>query len=78
MSKGVCVQKNPYKIDLAVGDHFWCSCGLSKKQPFCDGSHKGSAFSPVKFTLDKPETKYLCGCKATANQPFCDGSHTKL
>ncbi len=78
MSNGVCVQKSPYKVDLEAGDHYWCACGLSKKQPFCDGSHKSSAFTPVKFTLDKAETKYLCGCKATSNQPFCDGTHNKL
>ncbi len=78
MSKGVCVQKSPYAVELEAGDHYWCACGLSKKQPFCDGSHKGSEFSPVKFILDKKETKYLCGCKATNNPPFCDGTHNKL
>ena len=50
MSNGVCVQKSPYKVDLEAGDHYWCSCGLSKNQPYCDGSHKGSAFTPMKFT----------------------------
>ena len=59
MSKGVCVQKSPYAVELEAGDHYWCSCGLSKKQPFCDGSHKGSEFTPVKFTLDKKETKNI-------------------
>lgn len=78
MSKGVCVQKSPYAVELEAGDHYWCACGQSKKQPFCDGSHKGSAFAPVKFTLDKKETKYLCGCKATNSPPFCDGTHNKL
>ncbi len=78
MSKGVVVQKSPYKVELEAGDYYWCSCGLSKAQPFCDGSHQGSAFKPVKFTLAEKETKRMCGCKATANQPFCDGSHNKL
>ena len=78
MTKGVCVQKSPYAVELEAGDYYWCSCGLSKKQPFCDGSHKGSEFTPVKFTLEQKETKYLCGCKATGNGPFCDGTHNKL
>lgn len=78
MDKPVCAQKSPYAMELEAGDHWWCACGLSKKQPFCDGSHKGSGFSPVKFTLEKAEKKYLCGCKATGNAPFCDGSHNKL
>jgi CDGSH-type Zn-finger protein len=78
MSQGVCVQKSPYKLELEAGDYYWCSCGLSKNQPFCDSSHKGSTFKPVKFTLEQKETKRMCGCRATANQPFCDGSHNKL
>jgi CDGSH-type Zn-finger protein len=78
MTKAVCVQKSPYAVELEAGDHYWCACGLSKKQPFCDGSHIGSSFTPVKFTLDKKETKYLCGCKATKTAPFCDGTHNKL
>jgi len=78
MTKAVCVQKSPFKVELEAGDHYWCACGLSKKQPFCDGSHKGSSFTPVKFTLEQKEKKYLCGCKATTNSPFCDGSHNKL
>lgn len=78
MDKPVCAQKSPYAVELEAGDHWWCACGLSKKQPFCDGSHKGTGFAPVKFTMEKAEKKYLCGCKATGNPPFCDGSHNKL
>lgn len=78
MSKAVCVQKSPYAVELEAGDYYWCACGLSKNQPFCDGSHKGSGIDPVKFTLDKKQTKYLCGCKATQAAPLCDGSHNKL
>lgn len=78
MDKPVCAQKSPYAVELEAGDHWWCACGLSKKQPFCDGSHKGTGFAPVKFTMEKAEKKYLCGCKATGNSPFCDGSHNKL
>ena len=69
----------PFPIDLEKGsDYYWCSCGKSKNQPFCDGSHKGSDFSPKKFTAVKTKTAYLCGCKKTSNSPFCDGSHNKL
>ena len=78
MSKPVCVQKSPFLVELEAGDYYWCSCGKSKKQPLCDGSHKGSDFNPVKFTLTEKKNVALCGCKHTANQPFCDGSHSKL
>ena len=56
---------------------FWCSCGLSSKQPFCDGSHKNTEFSPVKFIADETKKMFFCTCKQTNNQPFCDGSHNK-
>ena len=57
--------------------YFWCSCGLSSKQPFCDGSHKNSEFSPVRFIADETKKMFFCTCKQTNNQPFCDGSHNK-
>ena len=57
--------------------YFWCSCGLSSKQPFCDGSHKNTDFSPVKFIADETKKMFFCTCKQTNNQPFCDGSHNK-
>ena len=56
---------------------FWCSCGLSSKQPFCDGSHKHTEFSPVKFVADETKKMFFCTCKQTNNQPICDGSHNK-
>ena len=57
--------------------YFWCSCGLSSKQPFCDGSHKNTEFSSVKFIADETKKMFFCTCKQTNNQPFCDGSHNK-
>ena len=57
--------------------YFWCSCGLSSKQPFCDGSHKNTEFSPVKFIADETKKMFFCTCKQTNNEPFCDGSHNK-
>lgn len=71
-------QKAPYALDLTAGDYWWCSCGKSAKQPFCDGSHKGSEFSPTKFTIEADKKVWLCGCKHTAGQPFCDGKHKDL
>ncbi|TAH48943.1 MAG: CDGSH iron-sulfur domain-containing protein [Betaproteobacteria bacterium] len=72
-------QKSPYAVDVEAGkQYFWCACGNSKNQPFCDGSHKGGPFSPVAFTAENTGTLFLCGCKHTANPPYCDGSHKKL
>ncbi len=56
----------------------WCSCGESSKQPFCDGSHKGTEFSPKVFVAEETKTSYMCNCKHTANQGFCDGTHKTL
>ncbi|MBS0544009.1 MAG: CDGSH iron-sulfur domain-containing protein [Proteobacteria bacterium] len=72
-------QKAPYAVEVEGGkQYFWCACGRSKSQPFCDGSHKGTGFSPVGFTPETSGTVFLCGCKHTANPPYCDGSHKKL
>lgn len=72
-------QKTPFAVDVEAGKtYFWCACGQSKKQPFCDGSHRGSSFNPVKFTAETNKTAWLCGCKQTASAPFCDGSHKAL
>ena len=72
-------QKAPYKVDVEAGkSYYWCSCGQSKTQPFCDGTHKGSEFTPVKFDADESKTVYFCGCKYSANKPLCDGAHNKL
>jgi len=78
MAEPACPQKLPYVLDLVPGDYWWCACGLSKNQPFCDGSHKGGPFTPVKFTVAKAEKLALCGCKKTHTPPFCDGTHKSL
>lgn len=78
MSEPLSPQNAPYPVDVEQGkNYYWCSCGRSQKQPFCDGSHKETGFQPVKFSAEKTETVYLCGCKKTAKSPFCDGTHNK-
>ncbi|KAI9361237.1 hypothetical protein DFJ73DRAFT_814512 [Zopfochytrium polystomum] len=72
------VQAAPFAVDLEPGKtYYWCACGKSKSQPFCDGSHKGSSFSPKAFTVEEAKKYFLCGCKITETGPFCDGTHRK-
>jgi len=71
--------KSPTEVDLVDGKDYWfCTCGKSDKQPFCDGSHKGTEFKSYKFTAKKTGKAWLCQCKHSDNIPFCDGSHSKL
>lgn len=73
------VAKTPAMVELESGkEYYWCACGRSKSQPFCDGSHAGTGLTPVKFTAEKDGKAALCRCKGTANQPFCDGTHAQL
>ncbi|MCI5107378.1 MAG: CDGSH iron-sulfur domain-containing protein [Pseudomonadales bacterium] len=68
----------PYPVEVEEGqNYFWCACGLSKSQPFCDGSHKGSGITPVKYTATESKKVFFCGCKETAAEPLCDGSHNQ-
>lgn len=79
MSQPDIPQKAPYAVDVeAWKKYFWCACGRSKSQPFCDGSHKGTDFTPVEYKAEKSEKVWFCGCKHTANRPLCDGTHQKL
>jgi len=72
-------KKAPYAVKVEAGQtYYWCACGRSASQPFCDGSHKATAITPLAFTAEKTETVYLCGCKHTKTPPFCDGTHNKL
>ncbi len=69
-------QMSPYMVEVKEGkQYFWCSCGKSKNQPFCDGSHAGTSFEPVPFVAEKTGTMSLCGCKKTDDGPHCDGAH---
>lgn len=79
MDKPKIAQKAPIPVDLKKGEtYYWCTCGRSDNQPFCNGAHKGTSFEPLAFTPEKDGTAYLCACKYTSNPPYCDGTHDKL
>jgi CDGSH-type Zn-finger protein len=79
MTEPVIAQKSPYAVEVEAGKtYYWCSCGRSAKQPFCDGSHKGTEFVPLAYRAEKAGTVYFCGCKHSGKKPLCDGAHSKL
>jgi CDGSH iron-sulfur domain-containing protein 3 len=79
MSQPVVAQKSPYGVEVVAGrSYWWCACGQSKRQPLCDGSHKGTEFTPVEYKADADKTVWFCGCKQTKGVPLCDGSHKAL
>ena len=78
MEKGQRAENSPIGVDVVEGkSYFWCSCGKSTKQPFCDGSHKGTEFTPLAYKAEETKKMFFCACKQTNNPPFCDGSHNK-
>lgn len=78
MTEPLIAQKGPYILELDPGTYWWCACGRSKSQPFCDGSHQGTGLTPIQFTLDKRAQVALCGCKRSGSKPYCDGTHRSL
>ena len=78
MTEPKIVQKKPYVMESKAGKHAWCACGRSDKQPFCDGSHRGTGITPIVTNIEEDKTIAWCGCKHSKNKPFCDGSHSKL
>lgn len=78
-AKPIVAQKSPFAIDLEAGKtYWWCACGRSAKQPFCDGSHKGTGLSPMQYTAAGATKAWFCGCKASKKAPMCDGTHKTL
>ena len=79
MNKPVVAQKSPIAADVEAGKtYFWCACGRSANQPFCDGSHKETEFTPVKYQAQESGKVFFCCCKNTGNVPLCDGTHKTL
>ena len=78
MEEPVIAQKKSYALEMNPGTYWWCTCGRSQSQPFCDNSHKGTGFSPIETRIDSPQRVAWCGCKHTKTPPFCDGSHKTL
>jgi len=78
MTEPVRASNTPYAVDVEAGkSYWWCACGKSAKQPFCDGAHKDTDITPLKYEATETKKVFFCGCKATAKQPMCDGSHSK-
>jgi len=79
MTNPVRASDTPFAVDVEAGkSYYWCSCGKSSKQPFCDGSHKDTEFVPLKYDAEESGKVFFCGCKVTEKQPLCDGSHSKM
>jgi CDGSH iron-sulfur domain-containing protein 3 len=79
MADPVIVQLAPFPVKVEAGEtYYWCACGRSATQPFCDGSHKDTEFSPIEWKARRTATAYFCGCKHSVNKPLCDGTHGKI
>ena len=79
MEKPIQADNKPQMNELETGKNYaWCACGKSSNQPWCNGSHKGSNFTPKIFKVEENKKAAVCMCKMTSNPPFCDGSHAKL
>jgi len=78
MKQPLIPSKRPALLDLDPGTYYWCSCGRSANQPYCDGSHKGTGFTPIEFAVEVQKKVALCNCKHSAKSPYCDGSHKRL
>jgi CDGSH-type Zn-finger protein len=79
MTEKICVQKKPYAAEVVAGNtYYFCSCGRSQTQPFCDGTHKGSGLKSIHYLAAETKTVYFCGCKQSKLGALCDGTHKTL
>ena len=78
MEKPRIAAKEPAVLSLEAGTYYWCQCGRSRDQPFCDGSHQGTGIEPIEFSLSETQEVALCQCKQTKTPPYCDGTHQTL
>ncbi len=78
MSEPEIAQRAPYVLEMEPGEYWWCRCGRSKNQPFCDGAHQETDIKPMQLTIEEKKKYALCGCKCSNNQPFCDGEHKRI
>ena len=79
MADPIVASKTPYAVDVEAGKtYWWCACGRSQRQPFCDGSHKGGPFTPLAYEAKASGKVWFCGCKHSGRAPLCDGSHQRL
>ena len=75
----IIARKSPFPVEVVEGKtYFWCACGKSNRQPFCDGSHKGTGLEPLKYTAENSKKVFFCGCKHSSKSPLCDGTHNGL
>ncbi len=78
MEKPKIASLKSYRLEMEAGEYYWCACGQSQNQPFCDGSHKGTEFSPIKEVITEAKTVSWCGCKHSGKGAICDGTHKTL
>jgi CDGSH-type Zn-finger protein len=79
MAEPISAQKSPYGVTVEAGkEYWWCACGRSKNQPFCDGSHKGTGFAPIEYKATESTKAFFCACKRSAKKPLCDGTHKRI
>ena len=73
-------QRGPYVKDEKPGEYYWCACGQSQNQPYCDGSHKrlDTGLAPIRVEIKEAKKVAWCGCKRSGNKPYCDGTHARL